>query len=194
MSFDEIKSDAIMKYNNICERLKKDGKSFHGKFSSAVSPFTSVENPDKAKIVALTSELQQAQRLLKAYASATITASDASKSKGSGQKPNIEAWRMKKSFGDKTERDGKVWYWCPHHKYENFYDGLYVTHPPEKHEEWQDRQDKMKGRGKYANNSSEAASHNDVKLVLSDSVKQALVTDHGFTALQLEQLQRSQGN
>ena len=33
-------------------------------------------------------------------------------------------------------RDGKKWFWCPHHKIEGKYDGLYVTHKPKDHEEW----------------------------------------------------------
>ena len=66
-------------------------------------------------------------------------------------------------------------------------------HPPEKHAEWQDNQDKMKGRSKYANKQSNDSSGSDskeVKSVLSNTIKQALMTNHGFTSLQLEQLQR----
>ena len=101
---------------------------------------------------------------------------------------------MKKTFGPKVERDRKLWYWCEHHKYLGYYNGLYVTHPTKKHAKWQDNQDKMKGRGKYENKSGNTASSNsskEVKLVLSDSVKQDLVTNHGFTPLQIKQLQKS---
>ena len=102
---------------------------------------------------------------------------------------------MKKTFGEKFERDGRTYYWCPHHKYPPHYDGLYVNHPPEKHAEWKDKQDRFKGRGKYAKNQSSnpstSGSTNEVKLVLSDDIKQALITDHGFNALQIEQLERS---
>ena len=86
---------------------------------------------------------------------------------------------MKKTFGPKFERDGKWWYWCEHHKFPGYYDRLYVTHPPKKHAKWQDNQEKIKGRGKYANKSGNTASSDsskEVKLVLSDSVKQDLVT------------------
>ena len=188
-----------MNYNNICERLKKDNKTFDGN-SNFNSKITS-ENPvdsNKAKIIALTTQLEQAQKqLMNAYATNFNPSVQTSTSnfKGAGKrKPNIEEWRMKKTFGPKVERDGKRWYWCEHHKYPGYYDGLYVTHPLEKHSEWQDNQDKMKGRRKYANkqsNNASASDSKDVKLVLSNTVKQALVTDHGFTPLQLEQLQRS---
>ena len=103
-----------------------------------------------------------------------------------------------KKFGDKVLRNGRWFYWCPEHKYEGFYDGLYVTHPPEKNAKWKDKQYKMKGRRKYANksnngnnsNSSSSGSSTELKLVLSDSVQQALITDHGFNSQQIEQLER----
>ena len=199
ITFDDIKADAIVKYNNICERLKKNNQTFDGNSNHAPKSFSKDADSDKAKIIALTTQLEQAQKqLMNVYATNfnPSTQSSTSNFKGAGKrKPNIEEWRMKKTFGPKVERDGKWWYWCEHHKYPGYYDGLYVTHPPEKHQEWQDHQDKMKGRGKYANKQPNSTSGNDsskeVKLVLSDSIQQALVTDHGFTPLQLEQLKRS---
>ena len=203
MTLDEIKDDAIKKYNNISERMKKDGKSFTGSQLPYNKTSSASLSDDKAKIIALTTQLEDAkQQLLNAFASKSSdynTQQPPSTNTGGGvRKPNIDAWRMKKTLGDKVQKDGKWFYWCPHHQYPGFYDGLYVTHPPEKHDEWKDRQDKFKGRGKYANksnnNSTGTNSSGEAKLVLSDAVKQALLTDHGFTPLQLEQLQRAQEN
>ena len=57
MSFEGIKADALMKYNNICKILKKDKKTFNG--HNIASGPNSSRNPviakdTKAKLVALT--------------------------------------------------------------------------------------------------------------------------------------------
>ena len=210
MTFADLKSDAITKYNNISERLKKDNKSFDGKSIQSLTESSLAVDSDKAKIIALSTQLQEVkQQLANAFATSASGTSVSNKTSfshpgNSGRKPNIEAWRMSKTLGDKVQREGKWYFWCPHHKYSGFYDGLYVTHPPEKHDEWKDRQDKFKKRGKYAasssggnsgsSGSSGVNSGNKVKLVLSDTVKQALITDHGFNPLQIEQLERGSGN
>ena len=200
MSFDTIKDDAITKYNNICERLKKEGKSFSGGDLTLSNVTNRQSSGDQATIVALRAELESTKQKF-AVASNAYSTIATKNGGGNGRKPNIDAWRMKKSFGDKVMRDGKWFHWCPHHTYPGFYDGLYVTHPPEKHEEWKERQDKMKGREKYSdksggdkNNGSNPTSSSDTRLVLSDSVKQALITDHGFSTLQIDQLLRSSEN
>ena len=39
--------------------------------------------------------------------------------------------------GDKITRNGKEWHWCPHHKLEGKYNGLYMPHDPnESHKKW----------------------------------------------------------
>ena len=197
MPFINIKSDAITKFNNISERLKKDGKTFSGGSLPNTTRASFPHSDEQAKIVALRTELEDTKRkLASAYLSTSNSIGDkTSNSGGINRKPNVDAWRMKKTFGEKFERDGRTYYWCPHHKYPPHYDGLYVNHPPEKHAEWKDKQDRFKGRGKYAKNQSSnpstSGSTNEVKLVLSDDIKQALITDHGFNALQIKQLERS---
>ena len=203
ITFSDLKSDAITKYNNISERLKKDSKTFAGKILQSSKVTSLAPDSDKAKIIALSTQLEHAkQQLASAYATSTSGSSASNRnsfspSGTSGRKPNIDAWRMKKTLGDKVQRDGKWYYWCEHHKYPGFYDGLYVTHPPEKHDKWKDRQDRFKKRGKYATNSTTSnsdSSRGKVKLVLSNTIKQALITDHGFNPLQIEQLEQSSGN
>ena len=48
---------------------------------------------------------------------------------------NLDSWRIKKSK-DKITRDGQDWWWCPNHKMEGKFDGMYMNHPPNKHGEW----------------------------------------------------------
>ena len=64
--------------------------------------------------------------------------SNSGKSKGCGNKAgdflSIKSWSMKKTE-DSVKREGRTWYWCPHQKVEGSYDGLYVMHKPEEHDE-----------------------------------------------------------
>ena len=47
----------------------------------------------------------------------------------------IPKWRTVKDGATKTV-DGSQFWWCPHHKHkDNLWDGLFVLHPPEKHDE-----------------------------------------------------------
>lgn len=36
---------------------------------------------------------------------------------------SLEQQKLKEGFGDKTERDGRTYYWFPHHKFSGFSDG-----------------------------------------------------------------------
>ena len=45
-------------------------------------------------------------------------------------------WR-KTHQGKTAEQQGKSWTWCPHHKKEGHYDGLYYSnHTPKTHDAW----------------------------------------------------------
>ena len=79
------------------------------------------------------------------------------------------------------DKDGKTWWWCPHHKAEGLFDGLYVTHKPEDHDEW--KKDKRNyRRNKNSSSSSETDSNSgSKKLQLTESMKQALMTDGNMT-------------
>ena len=59
---------------------------------------------------------------------------DPSKSYVEGIK-NIESWRVNKSK-DKITRYGQDWYQFPNHKMEGKFDGMYMYHPTNKHDEW----------------------------------------------------------
>ena len=54
-----------------------------------------------------------------------------------GGKPKlmIPEWRTRNE-GIQCDHDGKSWYWCPYHKKPGLFDGLYMPHKPEDHDEW----------------------------------------------------------
>ena len=45
---------------------------------------------------------------------------------------NIESWRVNKSK-DEITRDDQDLYWCPKHKMEGKFDGMYMNHPTNKY-------------------------------------------------------------
>ena len=55
-SFDDIKEDAVTRYNNICARLKKEHKTFSGK--TILSDTAS----DKSELVALVTQIQDLKK------------------------------------------------------------------------------------------------------------------------------------
>ena len=83
---------------------------------------------------------------------------------------------------EKLEKDGKIWFWCPHHKIEGQYNGLHVTHKPEDHDAWLKRKNKQLAKRRRAkdNQNSEDTKQSEEdgskKLVISDSLKAALMT------------------
>ena len=109
------------------------------------------------------------------------------------KKWGMAEWRMTKSFGEQVTRDGIIYYWCPHHKVEGKYNGLYMTHPPSGHDEWQRKKDYWKakkmnggnGRPPPAASDSEKEKDNK-KLVLTEKMRTALMTNHGFNELQYD--------
>jgi len=90
-----------------------------------------------------------------------------------------------------VDRDGKTWYWCPHHKVEGSYDGLYVTHKPEEHEEWKNNRSqfrKKKFESKKNDESGEATNNDSKKLYINDNLKAALLTHSDLSAVQIDEL------
>jgi len=49
----------------------------------------------------------------------------------------VEPWR-KVYVQDAIVKNGRTWYWCPHHKMPD-YNGLYVTHHPNDHYKWAEK-------------------------------------------------------
>jgi len=105
---------------------------------------------------------------------------------------SIQAWRMTKTE-DSLERDGKQWYWCPHHKMEGSYDGLYVTHKPEEHDEWKNNKAQFRKKRYEAsknNDSHDTSKEEDSakKLTINDNMKAALLTHCDLTGAQIDEM------
>jgi len=160
---DNVIFDAIRMYNNM--KGEKGGWK--------------TNDPKDAKIVALTTRLDNMTKILEAAfeggKSSVFATSGGGGNKNSqdSTKIDIEDWRKKKGK-DSVERDGKTWYWCPHHKFPGQFDGLYVTHPPDKHDEWkQKKAEYRKSRGKKDKDNSNG---DKKKLTLNGSLKAALTS------------------
>jgi len=93
---------------------------------------------------------------------------------------------------DMVERDGKNWWWCPKHVLPGKYDGLYVTHKPEDHEDWLKRKEERRAKfskDKTSNDKSAAKTDNGNKnLVLTDNLRAALLTRCDLTGAQADAL------
>ena len=99
---------------------------------------------------------------------------------------------MKKT-DDTIQREGKTWYWCPHHRLDGTYYGLYVTHKPEEHEEWKRNKSEFR-RNKYSkeknNVDPDGASDDNTKkkLTIKDNLKAALLTHCELTGAQIDEI------
>ena len=92
-------------------------------------------------MLALATQLKEMKALQEKQACALATAS----SGNGGGRPSgndnqelvsgLPKWRTIEKEPSKVV-NGTTYYWCPHHKHkEGLWDGLYVRHPPEKHDE-----------------------------------------------------------
>ena len=118
----------------------------------------------------------------------------------------FELWRVEK-FDNKAEhnmveRDGKTWYWCDRHKYNNkgvISNGMYVTHKPDGHDDWFARRKNGRKGGATALTSNKATGKptttpsvsNDssaLKLSLSKLLQAALVTTAGISEDQFKKI------
>ena len=151
-----------------------------------------VKDPKDAKILALTTKINElVEQQSKVLALATAkhdTFSTSGDKKNANRTLSIAEWRKVKG-APMVQRDDKTWWWCPKHVLTGHYDGLYVTHKPEDHDEWQQRKD---ARNKARNNGGVAADTKPVseekKLALTDSLKAALLTRCDLTGAQVDAL------
>ncbi len=103
------------------------------------------------------------------------------------------------------EHDGKTWYWCNDHCYNNkgvVTNGMYATHKPHHHEQWRLNKEKMTNRRKGKNSSVDSApatnenpksvsTINDSaasKLSLSKTLQAAFVTTAGLSESQFNKI------
>ena len=92
--------------------------------------------------------------------------------------PGLTKWQIVKRE-EKLNRDGKTYWWCPHHNRDNFYDGMYMDHDPrDDHKAWKAKSEEKKARRKKETSntsitptvSSEGTSDNH-QLKLSDKLQ-----------------------
>ena len=166
-SFELLKNKAITKYNNLIERYKRQGPTYSEKCSGITRAIKQENDP---KIMALTTEYEKMKKELNQLKSALLSSSGTGNTQAFSNDLSIATWRKKKSFGDKIFKDGRQWFWCNHHKNTaGGYDGLYVTHPEEKHGEWKERKDRerqeQKGRKVGTENANPNVSMNQINRV-----------------------------
>jgi hypothetical protein len=166
-----------------------------------------VEISRNSQIVALTTQLTELKTEIgKLSASKGTPKGDDGKPTGGPAKYVFELWRLEKvdnkAEHNMIERDGKTWYWCDKHKYNNkgvVTNGMYVTHTPDGHESWVERRNKgRKGgaaastgndpTGKPASTPSVSNDSSASKLSLSKSLQAALVTTAGLTEDQFQKI------
>ena len=150
-------------------------------------------DPKDAKLIALTTQLE---KFIKSSGNQTALATDGKPSAKPTSKPRnvIDDWRKKKGTA-KVTKDGQTWYWCPKHKVDGEYDGLYVTHSPENHDKVmaQRKENYQKRRGnkdKGGGTTNQNSGGNKQRLGLANSLKACLLTHSTLTSAQAEALIR----
>ena len=136
-----------------------------------------ISDSKDAKIIALTTKVEQ---LEKAF---STTKQPSGPSKPTQSSSRIEDWRKVKTTYS-VEKNGLTWWWCPKHKFEGVFDGLYVRHKPEDHDAWQQRKDERKTQSKSQQSEQPATQ----KLTMSDKLKTALLTKCKLSASELDAL------
>ena len=162
---------ANTKYNNMV--MQGNWKNVDGKDS---------------KMVALLTKVNDLEEKLK-------NRSSTSNQPTSGQPSNkfftLDVWRMKYD-GDSKVVDGKTWYWCKRHKQDGVYDGLYVTHKEEDHDDWLAKKSHWNKKKRSApapsTTSTSGSTPSADKLTLSNNLKAAMITNFQCTSDQAEKL------
>lgn len=155
-------------------------KSARSKYNNMLTTkeWTKVD-PRDAKLMALTSKLEA---LVKGDSAKPQTAQP-QRTPGAGDTSGgVDRWRTVKGAASMV-KDGKTWHWCPHHVHPHgHFNGLYVLHKPENHEEW--KANRRRGKrdtaavtaGTSDPTPAPAAENSDSKLTISARLKEALCT------------------
>ena len=191
-TYEEIKEQSLEAYRNLLARYNRLNKTW-----LPTSSLPTIPDQRDVQIQALRTEVQQLKN--NRLNSQNSTGNSFSSGNQNNGHIHIDAWRKSKTKGDTCLMDGKQWWWCPEHKREGDFDGLYVTHPPgDGHQKWLARRRRAKrdpagGNSSY-NSGSNTGSANS--LVLSDQMRQALLTHHGFDEIQMQAIEEvtRQGN
>ena len=163
----QIMELALQKYANMSER----------------GVWNQNEKPD-SQLHALATRLDSMETQIQGSSSSASGKFKSSKSSSLSKKKKfgIEEWRMVKQGNTKVV-NGVTFWWCPHHKNEGQFDGLYVTHKPSEHDSWKADRDKKnaawkeKRRSKTDKNSSSSGkTPASNRLVMSEKLKSVLVS------------------
>ena len=136
------------------------------------SRWKKTEDPSAKVISALTTKITDLEQKFQANATNNVNFG------ASKPKLHIPVWRTENK-GEMCQRDRNTWYWCPHHKKEGLFDGLYMPHKPEEHDAWAKK--KKEEREKRSRSKDDSSSESKPKLQLTDSMRQALVTNGYMT-------------
>ena len=154
----ELIATAIQKYNNMLLR----------------GLWTQNETSE-SKLAALATRLKTVENNVRNSGSSSNTPSSSSGKKKYG----IDEWRMVKNGSTKIV-NGTTYWWCPHHKLDGKYDGLYMTHKPSEHAAWKKdrdkRNDEWKAKRRAKKDKENTSPLNEKKLLMSDKLKSVLVT------------------
>jgi hypothetical protein len=157
----------------------------------------------KAQIIALTSEVSELKKKVNNFKTPSSTGTTPGAARPPPTGGGVQPWQLQevkngKEFGC-IEKDGRTWYFCPHHSWNGEKCGMYVTHKPCDHEAWQERKDRYKKlrRGKRDREdgpeappsaAKAAGTGEKKKLALSERLQAALVTKAGLSEDQFDHI------
>ena len=119
VTYDALINSAVTKYHNM---VKQDRWK--------------LTEPKDSKIVALTTQVTNLEkRLVVSEGKAVQPPPSTTNPKFNCALPAVQM----KYDGPKKMINGEQWWWCEHHMMEGVYDGLYVKHPPDEHDDWLER-------------------------------------------------------
>ena len=160
-------------------------------------------NPHDAQLLVLQTELVQ---LKKAAFATQVSGSDTNGTKPDATASNslglpvvvddgqrvrgMPKWRTVKKQ-DTVSFNGVQYWWCPHHKQaDGFWNGLYVKHPPERHDAVVAHWKNKRAQGKNTEDSKTAPSDktSDSSLQLQSKLKEVLCTNLCLSAADVDKM------
>ena len=160
---DDLRAKVLQKYNNM-KQAKRWKRS---------------EDPSSKVISALVTEVNNLKAMLTSGARRHAHM-HTHEPKGKKPKLFVPDWRIENK-GETCTVDGTTWHWCPHHKREGLFDGMYMPHKECDHDAWAKKKKERWGSNKNKT-SHDSTRNNSTKLQLTDSMKQALITEGNMTS------------
>ena len=167
----------------------KRGQTASAKYNNMVmqGSWKNIDAKD-SKLVALLTKVTNLEEKLK-NSSSSSTAGQ----KGRSAYFTLDDWRMKFDGNVSKVVAGKTWHWCKRHIQEGVYDGLYVTHKQEDHDDWVElrknwNKNKKPSAGAPSDSNKSGSTPSADKLTLSNNLKAAMVTNFQCTSEQAEKL------